>query len=418
MAQVVARHLVASAAVPFDMGQHFTEAEMDNVQKWKAQSWTPTQMHDRLVKDRRRRRQSGPDLTTVRRFVRGKTFKRSAAETRGRKKTLSPANLNTMNRVRDELITKTDGEREITWDEVVHKSRVPTVDRSTASKHMKEAFGVQARRPRAKLTRNDIDEAERKRICNTLRKLPRKYWTTSVHLTMDNKRWPFPKSMRGKKYLKKSKVRFVLRKGSEGLKKGYTKQDKRKHRTNLGGVSLVAGIIKGKVRIWHYLDGKWSGPKAAEVYKKAVGPALVRAHGRKRSYTIIKDNDPTGYKSNDAKQAKKDLNIAPIEFPTYSPDLNACDYALWDEVERCMAQQVAPPREAIEGFKARLRRTALAIPKNVILKMLGSMVHRTQSVYDGHGGRTTTNHDEPRRPIGATTAGRSHDGRSWPAAPP
>ena len=56
MAQVVARHLVASAAVPFDTGQHFTEAEMDNVQKWKAQSWTPTQMHDRLVKDRRRNR--------------------------------------------------------------------------------------------------------------------------------------------------------------------------------------------------------------------------------------------------------------------------------------------------------------------------------------------------------------------------
>jgi hypothetical protein len=203
---------------------------------------------------------------------------------------------------------------------------------------------------------------------------------------MDNKRWPFPRSLRGKKYLRQTKVRFVLRKKNEGLKRGYTKPDQRKHRTNLGGVNLVAGIIKGKVRVWHYFDGRWTGKKAAEVYKNVVGPALVRAHGKKRSYTIVEDNDPTGYKSKEGKRAKTELNISPIEFPTYSPDMNACDYALWDEVERRMKQQTAPKHETREGFKARLRRTALGIPKGVVLKMLRSMVARTQSIYDNNGG--------------------------------
>ena len=94
------------------------------------------------------------------------------------------------------IITKADGERTVTWGEVIRKSRVATVDRSTAAKHMHAELGVKPQRPRAKLTRNDIDEATRKRIANKLRKFPLKYWTTGLHLVMDNKRWPFPRSLR------------------------------------------------------------------------------------------------------------------------------------------------------------------------------------------------------------------------------
>ena len=41
----------------------------------------------------------------------------------------------------------------------------------------------------------------------------------------------------------------------------------------------------------------------------------------------------------------------PIEYPTYSPNMNACDYALWDEVGRRMSEQVAPKRENREGLR-------------------------------------------------------------------
>ena len=94
-------------------------------------------------------------------------------DARGRKKSLSNANLNATDRTRDKLITQADGEREISWDEVVRKSRVPAVHRTTVVNHMKRELGIQAMRPRAKLTRNNIDEADRKRICGRLRKLPR-----------------------------------------------------------------------------------------------------------------------------------------------------------------------------------------------------------------------------------------------------
>ena len=73
-------------------------------------------------------------------------------ETRGRKQFWSVANLATMDRKRDELIVKVDVDREVTWDEVNRKSRVPKGDASTAAKHMKEAFGIKRRTPRFKPT--------------------------------------------------------------------------------------------------------------------------------------------------------------------------------------------------------------------------------------------------------------------------
>ena len=53
-----------------------------------------------------------------------------------------------MDRKRDELIVKVDADREITWDEVIRKSRVPKGDASTAAKRMKEVFGIKRRTPR------------------------------------------------------------------------------------------------------------------------------------------------------------------------------------------------------------------------------------------------------------------------------
>ena len=256
-----------------------------------------------------------------------------------------------MGRARDKLITQGDREREISWDEVVLKVRVPSVHRATAAKHMLRELGVKVLHPRAKLTRSKIDEAERKRIRNRLRKLPSNDWTSTIRLTMDNKRWPLPLSLLGKKSLRQTKVRLILRNKQDGLKKGYAKPDKREHRTNLGCVNVVAGITKWTDRIWHYFDGKWDAEKAAQVYRTVVAPALRRAHGGKRQYTIVEDNDPTGYKSSWGIAAKRELNIVPIEYPTLSPDTNACAYALWDEVERRMSLQVAPKRESRDGVQ-------------------------------------------------------------------
>jgi hypothetical protein len=122
------------------------------------------------------------------------------------------------------------------------------------------------------------------------------------------------------------------------------------------------------------------------VYKTVIAPALRRWIGNKKKFISLEDNDPTGYRSNLAIAEKAKQGIQPIQFPTYSPDINPCDYALWDEVQRRMDGPKAPKNETADAFKRRLRRTALSIPEKVVRKMLSGMVSRMEAVYQNDGG--------------------------------
>ena len=95
------------------MGKHFSESEMDNMHKWAAAGISPVGIHQRLQKARARVRKGGPDLTTVRRALKGSTFKRSRVEARGRPRVLSAANLRAVDRARKQAISKADGEDEV-----------------------------------------------------------------------------------------------------------------------------------------------------------------------------------------------------------------------------------------------------------------------------------------------------------------
>ena len=373
---------------PSPMGKHFTAAELDQMHALRANGSTVLEVHARLAAGRRRSRRLGPSVTAVRRAIKGESFKRAARETRGRPRILSTTNLRTAERVRKQLIAKADGEAEVHWDDIIRKSRIPRVHRTTLAKNMNAAgFGIGWRQPRLKPTRGEPDEAERKELCNKMRRLPLRFWLQEVDAFIDCKQWRMPLTVRGKSHAKRLRVRGHLRKKSEGLKKGFTKPDKSKHRQNTGGSAhLCAAIIGGRVRVWHYLPRTWNGATAAALYKNVLAPALKKYRGAKRRYLVLEDNDPTGFKSNIAVAAKQDAGIETLQFPRRSPDLNPCDFSLWEEIENRLAAQAAPRQEPAQGFKARLRKTAMSIPEPVVRKMVQAIKGRAQSIYDHNGG--------------------------------
>jgi hypothetical protein len=370
------------------MGRHLTDSELDQLVAWQAAGVTTPAMHERLAKQRRRTRQEVPDITTVRRALKGTTHKRGRSETRGRKRKLSATTLKKIDVTRDKEYEKVGGEGEIPLDTIRKRARAPEIHRTNVARSLERAgLGVKFRSPRQKPMRAAADEADRKRKCNKYRKLPSSFWQKTVVLYMDNKRWDIPTTAKGKRFLKMKKVRGHWRKRSEGLKKYYTKPNVKKHKVNVGGsVNVCAGIIGGRVRVWHYLPTRWCGDEAANVYKTVIAPALRRWIGNKKKFISLEDNDPTGYRSNLAIAEKAKQGIQPIQFPTYSPDINPCDYALWDEVQRRMDGPKAPKNETADAFKCRLRRTALSIPENVVRKMLSGMVPRMEAVYQNDGG--------------------------------
>ena len=74
-------------------------------------------------------------------------------------------------------------------------------------------------------------------------------------------------------------------------------------------INLRAGICKGKVALWTYLPKKWNGEEAAKLVRGLLVTAVRRSRGAKRSYRMIEDNDPVGYKSRKAENAKEEVNI-------------------------------------------------------------------------------------------------------------
>ena len=149
------------------MGKHMSDAELDKLQAWKAQGLSLTDMRRRLMSMRAAARERGPSLMTIRRALRGSTFRRSKVETRGRKQILTPANLRALDRARKRLIAKADGEYEVHWDDIVRAARVPSVDRTTAAKCLRAVgYDISWRSPRLKPARGEIDEEQRAWICN------------------------------------------------------------------------------------------------------------------------------------------------------------------------------------------------------------------------------------------------------------
>ncbi len=97
------------------------------------------------------------------------------------------------------MIQKADSEHEVLCDDVVKASRVPSVHRTTAAKNIANAgHNVKFRKPRLKPWRSDIDEAERKRMRNKLRKAPTRYWQHTLDMHIDNKRWKLPVNSKGR----------------------------------------------------------------------------------------------------------------------------------------------------------------------------------------------------------------------------
>lgn len=367
------------------MAPRLSGAELDRLAELFHKGDTATEIHAKLCASRRHC--DGPDLTTVRRALRGATHQRGRVETRGRKRKLSPVVVRKLNTVRKRLIREAAGEREVHLDEIMAKSRVSATHPTTVGRALKH-IGVAWRTPREKPLRELADQTERVDICRRWMRYPANYFSEGIDCIIDNSKFDKPTHTRAIKYAKMRRVRGHHRTRDEGVREGFTKPSVKRNKVDPGySVSVVAGIINNRVKVWHYLPRRWCGAAAKAMYEGPIIKALRRYRGAKRTYRIIEDNDPTGYKSNTALGAKRALGIVAVPFPRYSPDLNPLDYFLWAEVNRRMYREgAAPARESVAGFKKRLRRTAMSIPEAVIRAAVAQMKTRAAAVVASNGG--------------------------------
>ena len=155
-------------------------------------------------------------------------------------------------------------------------------------------------------------------------------------------------------------------------------------------MKVLAGVGNGKVLVWKYIEGPWGGSAADEAYRGVIAKALKAEYPGRRSFTLLEDNDPSGFKSSKGRAAKKDEGIKVFEIPKRSPCLNICDYFLWSAVSRRMREQEkafpSSKRETRAAFLKRLRRAALAIPSATVDAAVGDLKRRCLRLQQAGGG--------------------------------
>ncbi len=129
----------------------------------------------------------------------------------------------------------------------------------------------------------------------------------------------------------------------------------------------------------------YTGPLVKAMRKAFPGNAVKR----NPKWVVLEDNDPTGYKSHKAIDAKSSVGISTLDLPRRSPDLNVLDYCLWHEINVRMRKQEKKMSKAKKEprvqYLERLRRTALMLPTQLVQRGVKDMRRRVGLIVQAKG---------------------------------
>ena len=326
------------------------------------------------------------DRSTVTRHLR----KYHTQKKQGRPPILTEKQLSVLEKKLESMVQKADGKYRVTVAMLKKSARCKEGTRAIWDALHKR--GIYFRSMREKPILLDEDVAERMRFAEKFRHMPKSYWTTRIHMTIDVKLFRVYLNGVARERAAKMRVPGAYRKKGQGLGRPYVRPSRTlKYNTGAESARVLAGVGQGRVLVWEYLPGnKWNGQVAAQMYLGPVKRALSRAYPDRSYYNVLEDNDPSGFKSNKGSDAKAAAKIRPFDIPKRSPQLNMCDYALWTEVNvRMREEEQGWPRsktETRDQYLARLRRTALGLPKKFIQESLQNMKTRCERLWKAEGG--------------------------------
>ena len=292
----------------------------------------------------------------------------------------------------DELVESSDGRKEISMAMILKRSRIKIGERTVFDKFHEK--GIYFHRLFGKLDLSATDKEARAVWCHSKLSRSKLQWRTMPHAIIDNKTFQIYTTDKGRAYAARRCVRGVYRRRGDMPKNGTVKS-KNELKFPAPSVQVTAAVIKGRIRMFDYVDGAWTGQEAAKMYEgplakalRAAFPEVMRAPWKK--FNVIEDNDPTGYKSRKGEAAKRAAKIITDDLPKRSPDLNVLDYRLWSEINRRMRRQETSfsrsRRETKEQYLLRLRNTAMALPRTYVTKAVEEMHRRVRDIKGSEGG--------------------------------
>ena len=259
---------------------------------------------------------TGRSSETINTVLHGKT----ASPGSGAPVQFSAKDLDKVLKVTEAMVKKANAQQEVTMAMILAKAGI-TVSQKTVREGLKEnkySFFKLKQKPLLE----DADYGKRADWTTKRKRRTGVQWSTDKpHATIDNKRFQKTCCKKSREYSARQSVRGAYMKKGAQPKRWLVKPKNGSNTVKYSGVTITAGVINGKVRFWHYVEGRWNATQAVIMYRK-LHKALTKAFpSHKGPFTIIEDNDPTGYKCRRAIDEKKKLKIHTDDLPPRSPDL-------------------------------------------------------------------------------------------------
>ena len=220
----------------------------------------------------------------------------------GRPKIITPQVFERLMNVMNKLQKRANAKKDVTVDEVKEKAGVDASDKSVLRAFHLQGVWFKPLAEKCLLTKEDI--TKRLEWSKTRKRRARKQWVVKPHATIDNKSFPLFVNGKGRDYAARRSCRGAFKSRGDHPHpwlirgKGTMKFPAKR-------VMVTAAVVRGKIRMWQYHTGRWNGGVAAAMYSGPLLKTLRRAfpaHAAKRNgrWTVLEDNDPSGYKSKKA----------------------------------------------------------------------------------------------------------------------
>ena len=219
------------------------------------------------------------------------------------------------------LLKQAKAKKEVTLDMVAKSAGVKCCTRVVRESFKEDGVKFRKLREKPILTKNDV--IQRRAFTFQHKKKTPAQWVLKPHAQIDNKNFPLYLDAKGRDHAARRSVRGAYRDGKDAVADYLVKPKGGNCKFPAKSVQVTAGVIKGKIRMWQYVKGRWNGQRAAEMYagplRKAMAQAFpgIASHPR-RKFQVLEDNDPAGYKSSKAMQAKEKAGITTLDLPEAS----------------------------------------------------------------------------------------------------
>ena len=342
---------------------HMNDFELGQARRWRKEGKGISEIAKLLARDER---------TVSRRLKRPA---RQRPPKQGRPLQLTPAVCKTLEQSLNVLLKQANAEKEVTVAMVKEHAQSNLSERSIRDAFHKRGIRFHKLREKPILTLDDV-KARRDFASQYLGKT-KAQWLANPHAIVDNKHFLMCLEKKGRSHAARRSVRGAYRRGKEQSVAPHLVKPKDTIKFPAKSVAVTAAVVKGRVRVWHYVEGRWNAQKAVRVYEGRLVKVLRKSYpnveqSARGRYVALEDNDPAGCKASAAVRAKAALRISTMNLPRRSPDLNVLDYSLWREINVRMREQekgfAENKKESVEEFKKRLRRTALSLPQSVVSK--------------------------------------------------